>query len=153
MAKDPVDIGAFRVVSKSVVLLDPTQDYDESNEHHIALDKVANGRWMVVVTFVEQGPKAGQLEAMAAIHMKHIDRELDWDFDPRPIKTESGFIGLFDKDRQKKVETPFNWSLFPHAFLHRAQMGAGFYDFCTAKHQDRLVGFEIYLNDVGDSED
>lgn len=153
MSKEPLDVGAFRVVSKKVVILDPQQDYDESNDHHLCIENVANGRWMVLVTYVEDGPKAGQFETMTAVHMKHIDRDLNWDFDPRPVKSESGFIGLFDRDRQVKVETPFNWSLFPHAFLHRTQLGAGFYDFSLARHQDRVVGFEIFLNELDDVQD
>jgi hypothetical protein len=150
MSKEPLDIGAFRVVSASILLIDPHCEYSPENDQQLLFENVAKGRWLTLVTFVEEGPKQGQLETFTALHIKHVDQDLQWEFDPRPVKTQSGFLGIFDKDRHQIIQTPYNWSLHPHAFVHRTQTGEGFFDVSVATHNDRTVGFEVFLNKLDD---
>jgi hypothetical protein len=146
MKKEPLDIGALRIVSGSVLITDPHQQDGSQTNGPVQIEQVAKGRWLILVTYIEEGPKQGQLETFTALHMKHVERELEWDFHPQPIETKSGFLGLFDKERHKAVETPFHWSLFPHAFVHKTQTGSGFFDFSLAKLNSQVVGFEVFLN-------
>lgn len=143
--QESTDIGTFEVVKGELRLGDPN-----SSEGSILLDKVRRGRWLIIVNHIDHGPRAGQLESFVGLHMRCLEDDLEWGLDARPVSTQSQHLAAVEPDRHSLHTPAFDWSLWPHGFQHKTQLGPGHYDFGIATRKDLVVGIELFLNQVDD---
>lgn len=143
-----LDLGSFELDSGTLLLTDPALagDTPEDGGHHqAALEGARLGRWLVLVN---EGEEAGEVESLIALHFDCVESELEWELDERPLRSESGYLGVFDLENYSGFAPAFDWMLVPHGFAHQTEPGAGFFDFGLARDGDEIVGVEVFLGPV-----
>jgi hypothetical protein len=139
------DLGVFEL-SHQAVLGEPGKTCDELVE----LEALRPGAWLAIVQRYEDGPLEGQLESILAVHTSSLDEDFAWRWIEQPLSTESGLLGVFDRQGHRPFSFPFEWSLLPHGFAHQTRIGAGNFDASVALENDEVIAIEILM---GSSED